>query len=174
MPSVHLVPLQLKDAGELLSFELENRSFFEARINARPQTFYSLFGVRASIEDAVRRAQEDSAYQYLVRDDAQSLIGRVNLTRVRRAHFHSAELGYRIAQPACGKGYAKEAVAQVLGKAFGDLGLVRLEATTTPVNVGSRRVLLHNGFTPFGRSSRSFELAGNWLDLIHYECRVSG
>jgi ribosomal-protein-alanine N-acetyltransferase len=56
--------------------------------------------------------------------------------------------------------------------AFGGLKLQRIEATARPENLGSHRVLARNGFTLFGRSTRSFELAGAWYDLNHYELRA--
>lgn len=162
----------LADAEELLAFELENRAFFEAHINARPADYYNLDAVRAAIAAAQREAADDKAYQHLLRDGTGRLVGRANLTRVRRAHFHSAELGYRVAQAACGQGHASRAVALLLDKAFGELALQRLEATARPENLGSCRVLEKNGFQAFGRSSRSFELGGRWFDLKHYERRA--
>lgn len=161
------------DLQALLAFELQNRAYFEATINARPASYYSAQGVGAAIEQARREARDDQAYQYLLWDSGV-LVGRVNLTRVRRAHFHSAELGYRIAQSAGGRGLASEAVRQVLARAFGEHGLVRVEATVRPDNEGSTRVLQKNGFTLFGRSHRSFELAGTWYDLLHFERRAEG
>jgi [ribosomal protein S5]-alanine N-acetyltransferase len=172
MPEVHLVPPQPEDSEELLAFELENRAFFESHINARLDSYYSLANVRAAIAEAIREADEDKAYQHLVRDSNGNLVGRVNLTRIKRAHFHSAELGYRMGQSACGKGYASEAVKQVIAKAFKELRLIRIEATAASENAASGRVLVNNGFTQFGHSKRSFELAGIWHDLIHYELRV--
>lgn len=170
MPVIRLSPPAAADLQTLFAFEMHNRAFFEAHINARPASYYSVDGVAAAIEQAVRDAREDKAYQYLVWDGAQ-LVGRVNLTRVRRAHFHSAELGYRVAQAAGGKGYATEAVRHVLRKAFGEHALVRVEAVAMAENEGSTRVLVRNGFTPFGRSTRSVELAGVWYDLVHFERR---
>ena len=173
-PPVHLTRLHAADADALLAFELHNRAFFEARINARPAAFYSTEGVRAAIAQAERDAAADHGHAWLVRDAAGVLVGRINLSRVRRAHFHSAELGYRMAEAACGQGYASEAVRQVLAQAFGPLGLVRLEATARVGNAGSHRVLFKNGFAPWGRSARSFELGGQWHDLMHYALRVDG
>ena len=163
---------QLVDIDELLAFELKNRDFFEAHINARPIGYYSEEGVRSAIETADREASNDQAYQYLVRNGAGTLVGRVNLTRVKREHFHCAELGYRIAQADTGKGYAGEAVRKLLGKALTEHRLVRVEATTRPENVGSTQVLLRNGFTQFGRSTKSVQLAGVWYDLLHFEKRM--
>jgi len=173
MPVLHLVPPTLDVADELLRFETENRAFFEARINNRPASYYSPSGVRAAIEQALREAAEDKGYQYLVRTDAGELVGRVNLIGVKRTHFQCADLGYRMAETACGKGFATEAVRLVLAKAFGELGLQRLEANARISNEGSVRVLLRNGFEQFGHSRRSFELGGVWHDRLHFEKHAS-
>lgn len=166
---LQLRPPTPSDADDLLDFELRNRAFFEAHINARPAGYYSAEGVRAAIETARREAEDDRGYQFLLRDAGGTLVGRVNLSRVRRAHFHSADLGYRVAEPHQGRGVAREGVRQLLALAFGELKLVRIEATARAGNEGSARVLLRNGFSAFGRSRRSFELAGSWHDLVHYE-----
>jgi ribosomal-protein-alanine N-acetyltransferase len=171
---LQLRPPALSDLDELLDFELRNRAFFEAHINARPADYYSADGVRAAIATACREADEDKGYQYLLRDSAGVLVGRVNLSRVRRAHFHSAELGYRVAEAAQGRGVAREGVRQVLALAFGELKLLRIEATARDGNAGSARVLLRNGFSAFGRSRRSFQLAGRWHDLVHHERHADG
>jgi ribosomal-protein-alanine N-acetyltransferase len=168
-PGLQLRPLAASDGDELLDFELRNRAVFEAHINARPAAYYSADGVRAAIETARREAEDDKGYQFLLRDAAGTLVGRVNLSRVRRAHFHSAELGYRVAEAHQGRGVAREGVRQVLALAFGEMKLLRIEATARDGNEGSARVLLRNGFSAFGRSRRSFELGGTWHDLLHYE-----
>lgn len=168
-PGIRLVAPCLDHVDALLSFELANRSFFESHVNARPATAYSTAGVAAAIELAIDEAHEDKAYRFLVMNGADRLVGRVNLTRVRRAHFHCAELGYRVAEAQCGKGYAGEAVRQVLIVAFEQKALMRIEAIARPENAGSVQVLRRNGFVPFGRSCRSFELAGVWHDRLHFE-----
>ena len=167
--ALHLVPPTLDIADELLRFEADNRAFFEARINSRPPGYYSADGVRAAIALAEREAADDKGYQFLVRTEVGELVGRVNLAGVRRTHFQMADLGYRMAESACGKGYASEAVRLVLAKAFGELGLARVEAIARVGNAGSVKVLLRNGFLEFGRSTRSFELGGAWHDRLHFE-----
>lgn len=157
------------DVDDLLNFELINRTYFEARINARPSTYYSRNGVAEAIDKAAQDADRDVAYQYLVRSGNGLIIGRANLSRVRREHFHSAEMGYRVGEAYTGRGVAKQAVALVMAKAFGDLALARVEATARPENIGSTRVLLANGFTQFGRSTKSFQLGTEWYDLLHFE-----
>ncbi|MFG6462880.1 GNAT family N-acetyltransferase [Roseateles sp. DXS20W] len=172
MPALHLTPPTPDCADELLRFETDNRAFFEARINSRPPGYYSPDGVRAAIALAEREAAEDKAYQFLVRTAAGELVGRVNLAGVKRKHFQMADLGYRIAESAGGQGYASEAVRLVLLRAFGELGLVRIEANARVGNEGSVKVLLRNGFREFGRSTQSFELGGVWHDRLHFERRA--
>jgi [ribosomal protein S5]-alanine N-acetyltransferase len=169
MGALTLTPPTADVADELLRFEADNRAFFEARINSRPPAYYSPEGVRAAIDDAVREAAADKAYQFLIRDAAGALVGRVNLTGVRRKHFHSADLGYRIAEAAGGRGHASEAVRLVLARAFGELGLLRVTASARVGNEGSIKVLARNGFQQFGLSRRSFELGGAWHDCLHFE-----
>jgi len=157
------------DKEDLERFEFANRGFFELHINARPPSFYEPGGIPKAIEAAQADAEADRAHQFLVRDSSGCLVARVNLTRVRREHFHCAELGYRVAESHTGKGYAGEAVRLVLKQAFGPLGLHRVEAVVSIENIASAKVLLRNNFVQFGRSSRSFHLAGQWHDALHFE-----
>jgi ribosomal-protein-alanine N-acetyltransferase len=156
----------------LLAFEEENRAFFEATINARPASYYSREGLSMAVAQAMANVYADIGYQYLVVDGEGRIAGRVNLSAVKRAHYHSAVLGYRIGQAFCGKGYAGEAVRQVLEIAFGKLRLQRIEADCRIDNLASSRVLLRNGFVQFGHSRKSFELAGSWYDRWHFECHA--
>lgn len=161
----------LADVEALFAFERDNRGFFEATINARLASYYSVDGVTQAVTRAMQEAADDLSYQYLVKDGGQ-IVGRVNLSGVRRAHFHSAVLGYRVGEAACGKGIAGEAVRQVLGIAFGELALARIEADCRVENAASARILLRNGFVQFGQSRRSFELHGTWYDRLHFECHA--
>lgn len=156
------------DAAELLRFELANRAYFETWINARDESFYSAEGVRSALVAADQAWAGDRAYQYLVVDDAR-IVGRVNLNAIRRSHFNSAELGYRVGERERGRGIASRAVALCLAEAFDMHALWRIEATARPENKASVRVLERNGFQGFGHSRRSFRLHGEWFDLLHFE-----
>ncbi|WP_067810816.1 GNAT family N-acetyltransferase [Actinomadura kijaniata] len=56
-----------------------------------------------------------------------------------------AELGYRLARAAWGRGYATEGARAVVDKGFREFGIRRVVATTMTVNTGSRRVLEKTG-----------------------------
>ena len=166
--SLRIRPVAHADAVALLRFELEHRAFFERWINARDPKFYSEQGVAAAIASAEAAWANDQAFQYLVVED-ERIVGRVNLTSVRRVHFQCADLGYRIGEHDGGRGVASRAVALCLAEAFGTHGLGRVEAVARPENKGSVRVLERNGLRQFGHSRRSFELGGVWFDRLLFE-----
>ena len=168
MTGVAIRPVVAADAARLLRFELAHRAYFEHWVNARDPAFYSEQGVAAAIAAAEAARAADHAFQYLVVEDGR-LVGRVNLTAVRRAHFQCADLGYRIGEHDGGRGVASRAVALCLELAFGAHGLHRIEAVARPENKGSVRVLERNGFAQFGHSRRSFELGGRWFDRLLFE-----
>jgi len=166
--TLRIRPVAAADAAALLRFEIEHRAYFERWVQARDPAFYSAQGVAAAIAAAESAWAAGQAFQYLVVEDAR-IVGRVNLTHIRRAHFHCADLGYRIGEHDGGRGVASQAVALCLEQAFGAHGLQRIEATARPMNQGSIRVLERNGFHQFGHSKRSFELGGQWFDRLLFE-----
>ena len=168
MSGLAIRPVAAVDAPALLRFELEHRAYFESWVNARDPKFYSEQGVAAAIAAAGTAWANDQAFQYLIVEDGR-IVGRINLTAVRRTHFHCADLGYRIGEHDGGRGVASRAVALCLEQAFGTHGLGRIEAVARPENKGSIRVLERNGFRQFGRSRRSFELGGQWFDRLLFE-----
>jgi ribosomal-protein-alanine N-acetyltransferase len=171
MPLLTLSALDLSDHDELQAFELRNRRFFETWINARPASYYAPDGVARAIRAAQLDAEQDLAYQYLVRENGQ-LVGRVNLTQVHRPNYRSASLGYRVGESHNGRGIAKEAVRLALLQAFDRLALWRVEATSRPENLASVKVLSANGFAQFGHSRRCFQLGETWFDLLHFEAHA--
>jgi ribosomal-protein-alanine N-acetyltransferase len=57
----------------------------------------------------------------------------------------------------------------MLGRAFGELGLHRVQAGTLVHNHGSRRVLQRNGFARFGLAERYLRIAGEWQDHVLWQ-----
>ena len=72
-----------------------------------------------------------------------TFIGSVGLIPVGyEAHFTPAiEIGWRIARPFWGQGYAPEAAAAALRHGFGTLALSEIVATVVAANTRSRRVM---------------------------------
>lgn len=78
-----------------------------------------------------------------------SFIGFVGLNRVPfEAHFTPAvEVGWRLAQPYWGNGYATEAATAALSFAFERLNLPEIVSFTATVNERSARVMVRLGMT---------------------------
>jgi len=77
--------------------------------------------------------------------DGDGLIGTCSLFNLN-AQCRRGEVGYGIARPHWRKGYMFEAVSALIGFAFGELDLHRLEADIDPRNAGSARSLEKLGF----------------------------
>lgn len=160
--------LRHQDAHAVWTFETTHRQDFESWINARPDSYYSPDGFDMALQAALLQQSLGQAYHYLIWE-GDALVGRINLTQVRRAHFQSASLGYRIAPKHRGQGVASDAVQAAMHKAFHTHHLQRLEATARPENPASIRVLLKNGFQQFGHSRASVQLHRQWFDLLYFE-----
>jgi ribosomal-protein-alanine N-acetyltransferase len=135
--------LRVDHAAALLAFELENRAFFAASVPDRGDAYFRDFDAR---HRSLLAEQEAGTCQFHVLVDGDgSIVGRVNLVDVADG---SAELGYRVAERAAGRGLATAGVHEVCAVAAGDYGLTRLRAATTLDNAPSRRVLERTGFVP--------------------------
>ncbi|MFG1813253.1 GNAT family N-acetyltransferase [Kribbella sp. NPDC049174] len=138
---VTLERLTTAHADAVLAFERENREYFAASVHDRGDSFFTEFDARLA---ALLAEQEAGICQFHVLvDDAGAVVGRVNLMDLENG---SAELGYRIAEKAAGKGLASAAVRAIVGVAAAEYGLTALRAGTSHENVASQAVLVRAGF----------------------------
>jgi RimJ/RimL family protein N-acetyltransferase len=106
-------------------------------------------------EDAakwVRKAQEGDANSTewlfaVFLKDTQTYIGSINL---HKTADHEAEIGYWIAAPHQGKGYAPEMLQGILQFGFALKNMKRIFATTSLTNTASQRLLEKGGFSRAG------------------------
>ncbi|MFJ8977200.1 GNAT family N-acetyltransferase [Streptomyces sp. NPDC102282] len=132
-------------APALLAFERQNRGYFAASIPDRGDDFFTGFDARHA-ELLAEQAAGLLHFHVLVDGDG-AVLGRVNLVDVAGG---SAELGYRIAEHAAGRGLATSGVGEVCALALEQYGLTVLQAETTVDNAGSRAVLARTGFVETG------------------------
>ena len=100
----------------------------------------------------------------LVEGYTGDLVGVVNVMEIVRGSFQGAYLGYYVFQPFGGLGYMTEGLALVIRRAFGELGLHRLEANIQPENERSIRLVRRLGFRCEGLSPRYLKVGGRWRD----------
>ncbi|WP_310964558.1 GNAT family N-acetyltransferase [Nocardioides terrisoli] len=142
-----LQPLRADHAPAILAFESENRSYFAASISDRGDDYFEHFAEQHDARLAEQQAGE-GAYYVRVAEDG-SVLGRFNLIFVGEG---VAELGYRVAEHASGRGVATASVRELCALAVSRHGVSTVRAATADANAASRRVLLKAGFRLAGRA----------------------
>ncbi|WP_367375004.1 GNAT family N-acetyltransferase [Pseudomonas lini] len=145
MKPVRIRTLQSTDAEALLAFELDNREWFERFIDARDAAFYSLQGVTDHIAAYLSDLAAGTWHPFVIEEAGGKLVGRANLKSIDMSE-RSAEIGYRIAQSACGRGLATLAVKHMIQEAQLHWNLKQLVANVYAGNIGSAKVLERCGF----------------------------
>lgn len=134
--TIRIRTLQESDAEALLAFEVENRTWFERHIDARDTVFYSTRGVCDHIDDYLSGLAAGTWHPFVIEGANGKIIGRANLKDIDTSG-RSAEVGYRIAQEACGQGLATLAVRHLIQQAQSHWHLGRLLANVYAENIGS-------------------------------------
>jgi [ribosomal protein S5]-alanine N-acetyltransferase len=131
-------------APALLAFERDNRAYFARSVPDRGDDYFAHFAERHQALLAEQAA--GVCHFHLVVVDGE-VLGRVNLVDVANG---SAELGFRMAEKATGRGLATAAVREVVELAATTYGLTSLTADAAVSNAASRGVLTRTGFVPTG------------------------
>jgi len=132
-------------APAVLAFEVANRAYFSASISDRGDEYFDQFTERHRALLAEQEARI-GAYYVLVAGDG-AVLGRFNLIF---AGDSTAELGYRVAQHAAGRGVATATVQELCELAAAQFGLRTIRAAVSSENAASQKVLLKAGFAPAG------------------------
>jgi len=163
--------LQRLNAGHapaVLAFELANRGYFAASISDRGDDFFDQFTGRHS--DLLAEQEAGTCALYVLVAEDGSVLGRFNLVGFEDG---TAELGYRVAQHAAGRGVATATVRELCQLAAARHGLRTLRAATSSDNAASQRVLAKAGFVPIGPADPAHigGKQGTWyqLDLVRLD-----
>jgi [ribosomal protein S5]-alanine N-acetyltransferase len=153
------------DAAALAATLQENRPFLTPWEPLRDDSYFSAEGQQAALERALDGYARESTVPLVILDDGK-IVGRITINGITRGAFQSASIGYWVSKSHNGRGLATAAVADVITIAFGELGLHRLQAETLLYNTASQRVLMRNGFRPFGVAPSYLKIAGKWQDHV--------
>ena len=150
--------LQSDHAAAVLAFERLNRDYFSLSISDRGDEYFDEY-VERFAELLAEQAAGASIFHVLV-DENDEVVGRFNLYGIDGG---TAEVGYRVAQRAAGRGIATSTLRELCQLATQHYGIGTLKAVARDENVASRRVLEKAGFAPVGpvevagRPGTSFE-----------------
>ncbi|MCW3842968.1 GNAT family N-acetyltransferase [Micromonospora yasonensis] len=137
--------LDARHAPALLRFERENRAYFARSVPDRGDRYFAEFA--AVHADRLAEQATGQCHFHVLVDDDGSVLGRFNLVDVADG---SAELGYRVAERAAGRGLAQDGARRVCELARDAYGLRRLVASAALANPASLAVLRRTGFVPAG------------------------
>lgn len=117
-----------------------------------------------------RRAREEgrALALFLLRRADSRLLGAITLDGIRRGPSQSAQVGYWIGEVFARQGYMSEALEAVVGHAFSDLDLSRIEAACLPENAASRGLLERSGFKYEGVAQSYLQINGRWRNHVLY------
>lgn len=119
-----------------------------------------------SIAQALQGYQDGSELRLAMLRDGE-VIGTVKLYNIDRRN-HRCEIGYILGRAHWGQRYMGEALAAVIGYAFGALELHRLEADIHPDNIASERLLQSLHFQREGHLRERWFVGDEISDSIIY------
>jgi len=165
---VLLRPLDGSDAPALLDAYLRNREHLRPFDPERPDSFWTLEGQRRRLDSLLRQQAEGTVLGCaMLRDDL--VVGCATLNTIEFGPLCSASLGYWVDVAEVGRGLASAAAGALCRIADQDLGLHRIQASTSRANVASQRVLTKNGFEQFGTARDYLHINGGWQDSHLFE-----
>jgi ribosomal-protein-alanine N-acetyltransferase len=163
-----LRPIELPDAPALRETSLRNLDRFRRSSPRQPDSYWTPEGQRERVETAVRRNEAGEALCLAIAR-ADAVLGLVILSTIVRGPFCNTSLGYWIDAAEEGRGITSAAVAATCTIAERDLGLHRIDASTTPDNKASQRVLTKNGFEQYGQARDYIYLDDAWQEALLFQ-----
>ena len=161
--------LQNEDTKGLFLFELENRQYFESIGLGRQDGYYKMKEFDLIAQQLLKNQIDRTDYFYLIINDKEEIVGRINLIDIVYAPVATAEMGYRIGEKYQQKGYASKAVQMVLQEAKEIHKLCKIKAGVSPQNIASQKVLIKNGFAPSPKKYKHILKTGKEAESLLFE-----
>lgn len=166
---VILKPLAVSDWREWAKLRADSRDFLTPWESTWPDDALEAGAFRRRVRQYAEDWARRTAYHFLIRRaEDNRLVGGINITNVRRGIAQQGTLGYWIGAAHARHGYMTEAMLAMLGFAFGELKLHRVEAACLPDNAASRALLLKCGFREEGRARQYLRINGRWQDHVTF------
>ncbi len=149
---------------EIFDFERKNKSYFETILPPRPEGYCQFESFIKIMDKLLVEQNQGEYYMYIIRDDKNRFVGRINLQIHESENGKKADVGYRIDVNSQGLGFASESVKLILEIAFNELKVIEVTAGTAKDNIGSIKVLVRNGFKEIGEEKNVFKIKDKWVD----------
>jgi ribosomal-protein-alanine N-acetyltransferase len=113
-------------------------------------------------------AQGTAVPLFLIRREANLVIGAITLDNIRRGPSQAGTIGYWIGAEHSRQGYMQEALTALVHYAFEVLDLSRLESACLPENAASRALLEKCGYKYEGVAQSYLQINGRWRNHVLY------
>jgi RimJ/RimL family protein N-acetyltransferase len=160
-----LRPLKLEDAKEIFDYRSDAISN-----QYQGWTPTNIEEVNDFIKNKVSSAIDipDTWFQFvIIKKDTGRVIGDLGVHFIDEEK-NQAELGCTINKQYHGQGFAKEAMAEVIGYLFNHLNKHRISASVDPRNIGSVKLMESLEFRKEAHFRESLYLNGEWVDDVIY------
>ena len=157
------------DAPVLAELQRLNQPYLAPWEPVRADGYFTEAGQRAAIEKALTEYEQGRNLPCVILDEGAGIVGRITLNGIVRGAFQSCSAGYWVSQSVSGRGVATAALREIIGVAFTELELHRIQGETLLDNFASQRVLERNGFARIGIAPQYLKIAGRWQDCVVYQ-----
>ena len=126
--------------------------------------------VRTFVQSFIEAQEQTPRTKYqlaIILPQTGQLIG-IGSIRMAQAQATTGDIGYELASPYWGKGYATEVAKTLLKFGFTELGLHRVEASCNADNIGSARVMEKIGMQREAHFRERAWFKGRWWDEFIY------
>jgi ribosomal-protein-alanine N-acetyltransferase len=156
------------EARAVVEYFTRNRAHLAPWEPRHPEAFYSDGYWRERLSLYKLEALEGRGWRAMMFERAhpERVVGTISLTNIVRGALHGANLGYGLEGALQGRGCMREALEAVIGFAFAELRLHRLEANYRPENVRSAALLKRLAFVPQGFARDYLLIDGAWRDHV--------
>ncbi|HUS96161.1 MAG TPA: GNAT family protein [Hyphomicrobiaceae bacterium] len=167
--ALYLRPPMTSDYSDWAELRAASREHLKPFEPTWPRDDLTRGAFRRRIRHYQKELRDDLGVSFFIfRQDDDALIGGVTLSNIRRGVTQAVSLGYWTGRPFVRQGHMTRAVSLVVGFAFDDLRLHRIEAACLPNNAASVRVLERNGFQREGIARRYLRINGEWQDHLQF------
>jgi RimJ/RimL family protein N-acetyltransferase len=122
----------------------------------------------AMLTGAIERAKQTPRTEYYLAATTHTDDRLIGFVRLGLGGVQAAKLGFAVAVPHWGHGYALDATRTLIDFGFTTLGLHRISAAIGPDNAASIAIVTRLGFTEEGRLRDHVFTNGAWRDSILY------
>ncbi len=165
-------------ASAVCQFYLDNRDFLEPFEPKRPENFYTKNFQASNLNYEYRAFLKMTNIRYWIfeKTSLSQPVGSICFSHFLQGSFKKCNLGYKLSQDYCHKGYMTEALSFLIPVVSQELRLHRIEAYVQPDNRPSASLLSRLDFMEEGYLRSYAEINGTWTDHLIFSliCDHSG